>query len=74
MSTLYTLNNNHMEILKNFDEFESKIFVNLVKSDPVTCAHYYDHQMVAFCNLLKKNSSIFGKVDDFYFVPNQVVC
>jgi hypothetical protein len=26
--------------------------------------------MDAFCNLLKKDSSIFGKVDDFYFITN----
>jgi hypothetical protein len=68
MSTLHTLNKNHMEILKLFDELESKHFTNLVIFDPVTCTHYYNHQMVAFHNLLKKDSSIFGKVDDFYFI------
>ncbi len=57
-----------MEIPNFFDEFESKHFTNLVKFDLVTCAHYYDHQMDAFCNLLKKDSSIFGKVNDFYFI------
>jgi hypothetical protein len=68
MSTLHTLNKNHMEILKNFDELESKHFIDLVNSDSITCAHYYDHRMVAFHNLLKKDSSIFGKVDDLYFI------
>ncbi len=68
MLVLQTLNNNHMEILENFDELEFKHFADLVRSDPITCARYYDHQMVAFHNLLKKDSSIFGKVDDFYFV------
>jgi len=51
-----------------FDELECEHFIDLVKSDPVTCTHYYDHQMATFCNLLKKDSSIFGKVDDFFFV------
>jgi hypothetical protein len=57
-----------MEIPKKIDELESKHFAYLVKSDPITCARYYDHQMVAFRNLLKKDSSIFGKVDDFHFI------
>jgi hypothetical protein len=40
MSTLHTLNKNHMEISKKIDEFEFKHFANLVKSDPITCTHY----------------------------------
>jgi hypothetical protein len=43
MSALHMLNKNHMEIPKTFDEFDSKHFANIVKFDPVTCAHYYDH-------------------------------
>jgi hypothetical protein len=57
-----------MENLENFDELESKHFANLVRSNPVTCACYYNHQMATFHNLLKKDSSIFGKVDDFNFI------
>ncbi len=68
MSTLHMLNKNHMEIMKFFYELESKHFTDLVKSDPNTCACYYNHRMAAFHNLLKKDSSIFGKVDDFHFV------
>jgi hypothetical protein len=56
-----------MDIPKIINKFESKFFADLVKFDPVTCAHYYDHQMTTFCNLLKKVSSIFGEVDDFYY-------
>ncbi len=67
MSILHTLNNNHMEIPKHFDELESKHFANQVRFDLVTCAHYYNHRMATFHNLLKKDSSIFGDVD-FYFV------
>ncbi len=62
------MNMNHTEILKNFNELESKHFTDLVKYDLVRCAHYYNHQMAAFHNLLKKDSSIFDKVDDFYFI------
>jgi hypothetical protein len=68
VSTLHTLNKNHMEIPKKNNELESKHFANLIKFDLVTCTHYYKHWMVTFCNLLKKDSSIFGKVDDFNFV------
>jgi hypothetical protein len=42
MSILHTLNKNHMEIPKKFDEFEFKHFTYLVKSDLITCARYYD--------------------------------
>jgi len=68
MSTLHTLNKNHMENLNFFNVLESKRFIDLVNFDSITCAHYYDHRMVAFHNLLKKDSSIFGKVDDLYFI------
>jgi hypothetical protein len=65
---LHTLNKNHMEISNFFDELESKHFADPVRSNSVACACYYDHQMAAFTNLLKKDSSIFSKVDDFYFL------
>jgi hypothetical protein len=105
MLALHTLNKNHTKIPIFFNnELEYKHFIDLVRSNPITCAHYYNHQMATFCNLLKKctryydhrmvalhnllntctcyydhrmdalhnllnkNSSIFGKVDDFYFV------
>ncbi len=48
MSTLHTLNKNHVEIPKKINEFEFKFFVDLIKFDPITCAHYYNHQMPAF--------------------------
>jgi hypothetical protein len=67
MPTLHMLNKNHMNILENFDELESKHFANLVKSNLVTCTRYYDHRMATFHILLKKDSSIYGKVDDFLF-------
>jgi hypothetical protein len=60
MSILHMLNKNHMEILENFDELEFKHFADLVRSNLVTCACYYDHRMATFHNLLKKDSSIFG--------------
>jgi len=68
MSTLHTLNKNHMENLKKFNELESKHFIDLVNSNSITCAHYYDHRVVAFHNLLKKDLPIFGKIDDLYFI------
>ncbi len=43
MSTLHTLNNNHMEIPKKFNELEYKHFANLIKYDPITYTHYYKH-------------------------------
>ncbi len=57
-----------MGIPKKFGELEFKHFAYLVRSNPITSTHCFDHQMVTFCNLLKKDSSIFGKVDHFYFV------
>ncbi len=69
MLALHTLNKNHTKIPIFFNnELEYKHFIDLVRSNPITCAHYYNHQMATFCNLLKKASSIVGKVDDFYFV------
>ncbi len=68
MSTLHMLNKNLMKILKKINELESKHFIDLVNSNSITCAHYYNHQMVAFHNLLKKDLPIFGKVDDLYFI------
>jgi hypothetical protein len=58
MSTLHMLNKNHMEISNFFYELESKNFTNIVRSNLVTCARYFDHQMAAFSNPLKKDSSI----------------
>ncbi len=67
MPALHMLNKNHMEILENFGELESKHFTDLVKSNLVTFTRYFNHQMATFHNLLKKDSSIYGKVDDFLF-------
>jgi len=36
MLALHMLNKNHMEILENFNELESKHFIDLVKSDLVS--------------------------------------
>jgi hypothetical protein len=68
ISSLHMLNKKYMDILENFDELEYKHMGDLVQSNLATCAHYYNHCMVAFCNLKIKNSSIFGKVNDFNFV------
>ncbi len=67
MSSLHMLNKKYIDIPKNFDELEYKHMGDLVQFDLVTCAHYYDHRMATFRNLLK-NDSIFGKINDFYFV------
>jgi hypothetical protein len=40
-----------MDIPKNFDELEYKHMGDIVQSTHVTCARYYNHYMVAFCNL-----------------------
>jgi hypothetical protein len=46
------LNNKYMDIPEIFDELEYKHMGNLVQYNLVTCAHYYNHYMFAFCNLL----------------------
>jgi hypothetical protein len=68
MSSLRMLNKKYIDIPKNFDKLEFKHMGDLVQYDLVTCTHYYDHHMAIFRNLLKNDSSIFGKVNDFYFV------
>jgi hypothetical protein len=51
ISSLYMLNKKYMDILGNFDELEYKHMGDLVQPNLATCAHYYNHCMVAFCNL-----------------------
>jgi hypothetical protein len=68
MSSLHMLNKKYIDIPKNFDELEYKHMGDLVQFDLATCAHYYDHRMATFRNLFKNDSSIFGKINDFYFV------
>jgi hypothetical protein len=68
MSSLHMLNKKYIYIPKNFDKLEFKHMGDLVQYDLATCAHYYDHHMAIFRNFKKKNSSIFGKVNYFYFV------
>jgi len=51
MSSLHMLNKKYMDILENFDELEYKYMGDLVQYNPITCACYYNHYMVEFCNL-----------------------
>jgi hypothetical protein len=55
-----------MDIPKNLNVLKSRHIANLGRYDLVMGACYYDHYMVAFCNLLKKTFFIFDKVYDFY--------
>jgi hypothetical protein len=66
MSTLHMSIEKWMDISKILNVLKSRHIANIGRYDLVMCACYYDHCMVAFCNLLKKTSFIFDKVYDFY--------
>jgi hypothetical protein len=68
LQALHNLNKGFIDVPNNFNKLDSKDITNLVRADPITCVQYYDHQMVAFRNLCKKDSSIFGVVQYFYYV------
>jgi hypothetical protein len=42
--------------------------VNLIWFNPITCVHYYNHQIKCFQKLCIKNDTIFGPLLDCFFV------
>ena len=54
--------------MPDFFSRESTHIAELIRSDPITCALYYNHRLLEFRKLLIKEASIMGKVIDFFFV------
>jgi len=69
IQTLYKLNAKHLNLL-DFNFLESTHIAELVRSDPVTCALYYNNRTRAFRKLIKKEISIIGEVVDFFFITD----
>lgn len=67
IEALYKLNSKRLN-LPPFDSLESIHIAELIRSDPVTCALYYNNRTKAFRDLLIKESSILGEVLDFFFI------
>jgi hypothetical protein len=55
-----------------FDKLETKHIANLIQSNPITCAHYYDHHKKCFQKLCIKDDMIFGPLLKFFFVTKTV--
>jgi hypothetical protein len=58
---------NHNDVKISKDVERPKIS-ELVRMDPVTCARYYDKRMSWFRKLLKKCNSLFGQLEDYFFI------
>jgi hypothetical protein len=64
----YDFNSKKLGFNVPFDKLEIKHIANLIQSNPITCAHYYDHHMKCFQKLCMKDDMIFGPLLDFFFV------
>ena len=65
LKALYELNANALK-LPDFSSLESTHIAELIRSDPVTCALYYNHRSLEFRKLLIKKASIIRKIIDFF--------
>ena len=70
IEALYKLNATRLN-LPDFNSLESVHIVELIRSNPMTCALYYNHRTKAFRELLQKESSILGEVLDFFVTKFQ---
>ena len=67
IEALYKLNAKQLNLLK-LSSLDFIHIAELIRSDLVTCALYYNHRTNAFRKFLYKESSITGEVIDFFFV------
>jgi hypothetical protein len=71
---LYDFDNRKLGFNVPFDKLETKHIANLIQSNPITCAHYYDHHMKCFQKLCMKDDMIFGPLLSFVFVTKFQNC
>lgn len=57
-----------MHLPIKYEALQSTHIAQLPRTDPKTCARYYDHKTTSFCKLIKKHNSTLGNVLDFFFV------
>ncbi len=57
----------HYKDIKDI-KFEDEDIFKLVRGDHVTCARYYNHKMKCLCKLLSLTNTLFGQVEDIFFV------
>ncbi len=55
LKCLYDLNNKKLGFNIPFDKLEPKHVANIIWSDPITCARYYDHRMRYFIHFVDEN-------------------
>jgi hypothetical protein len=68
LQCLYNLNSKKLGFDIPFDKLEAKHIPNLILSDPITCAQYYDHCMKCIHKLGMKAANIFLTFNIFFLV------
>ncbi len=68
LQCLYEFNSKKLGFDMLFDKLEMKHITNLIQSNFITCACYFDHLMKCFPKLCMKEDTIFGPLLDFFFV------
>jgi hypothetical protein len=67
IEALYELNAIRLNLL-DLNNLDSICIAELIRSNIVICALYYNCLIKAFCKLLKKGSSIISEVVDFFLI------
>ncbi len=60
LQCLYEFNSKKLGFDMLFDKLEMKHITNLIQSNFITCAYYFDHLMKCFPKLCMKEDTIFG--------------
>jgi hypothetical protein len=68
IKALHSLHSKRLNMLDNFEDLQPTHIAELICTDPITCARYYDHRTSEFRKLIMKDSTFFGEVQDFFFV------